>query len=117
MGHKLLHLGAEDAHALHVALFAALTHELCAYTDAQHGLGERGDEGVETALGELGHGRRGLAHTGENDLVGFHQYILIIGIHPVGATHTLERIGHRANVACVVIYYRYHNTPLLLGRS
>ena len=84
---KLSHLGAEDAHTLHVALLTADAHELCAYADAQDGLREGGDEGVESALGKLGHGGRGFAHTGQYHLVGSGYDGLVVRIYPVGTSH------------------------------
>ena len=47
----------KDAHALGVALLACEAHQLHADADAQHGLCERGDHGVETPFAEFRHGR------------------------------------------------------------
>ena len=108
MGLELSHLGAEDTHALRIALLAALTHELSAYADAQDGLCQCRDKGVESALCKLGHGSRGFAHTGEYHLVGLCQYGLVVGIYPVGAAHASQCVGHGAYVAGIVVDYSDH---------
>ena len=97
---------AEHAHAARLALLAAVAQQLHAYAYAQHWLREAGDHLVEPVLAQIGHGGGGLAHAGENHLVGAAQRVGVVGHKGLNA-YALHGAHHRKHVAGIVFHYCY----------
>ena len=99
-----------------VALLARQAHQLHADADAQHGLRERGDHGVETPFAEFRHRGRSLPDSRQDHPVGAAQQ-RGVGREDEFGPGAVQGVGNRPQVARIVIDYRYHRTPLLLGMS
>ena len=113
---ELAHAGIQQTHTLHRALFGAPAHQLQAYADAQHRLPKGTDHAVQPADAETGHGVGGIAHTGEDHLVGPSD-LFRVGRQFILRAQALQGVLHRADVARFVVYNRYHNSPLEEGKS
>jgi hypothetical protein len=107
-------MSVEDAHAGGIALLSVATHYLHADTYTEHGATKVAQRLYQTALAELGHSLAGMAYAGENHLVGLAEEVDVGSELPLGAV-AFEGIFNRMDVAHAIIYYCYHNTPLLEG--
>ena len=109
-------LVVENAEAFGVALFAAAAQQLHADADAQHGAFQRADHVRKSALAQLGHRAGSLADARKQDPFGRSNRGRV-GRNPVFGSQPSEGVGHRTEVARVVVDDRNHSVPLLLGSS
>jgi hypothetical protein len=90
-----------DSEAAGIAFLRRLVEELHSQANTQHRLLQDGNDGVETALAQAGHGVGGRAHAGKYDVARGANFNFVRG-HGRGDLQPLQRELQRCDVGAAV---------------
>ena len=111
------HVGAEDAHTLHIAFFGTAAHQLQSDADAKYRLRQGGNELRKSAILQGRHRAGSVADSGQHHLVGLEQQVPVGSEHRLRHPRPVEGIDDRTDVSYAIINDCDHRSPLLLGSS